>query len=117
MDGLSRPRHAGGRSLFRARFARQGHLAIGQAEGIVFTAARDSLGEPLSSACDYQIEGPIPPARFWTLHAMRRWRNGVAEPTADSALHSLAILRARTVRSTFPSPVIPHPATGCASAA
>ena len=92
----------------RARFARQGHLAIGQAEGIVFTAARDSLGQPLSSACTYQIEGPIPPSRLWTLHAMRR-ANGT-QPTADSAIHSLAILRRED--GSFDIPVSRHPSPG-----
>jgi hypothetical protein len=79
----------------RARFSRQGNLAIGQAEGIVFTAMRDSLGEPLSSRCDYQIEGPIPPARIWTLHAASPGPDGALRAAGGTggALHSLAILR------------------------
>ncbi|MGY6708750.1 MAG: DUF1214 domain-containing protein [Rhizobiaceae bacterium] len=95
----------------RARFARRGHLAIGQAEGIVFTATRDSLGEPLTSSCTYQVEGPIPPSRLWTLHAAQR-SNGELETnmSAGAALHSLAILRRED--GSFNIPVSRHPAPG-----
>lgn len=53
----------------KARFAREGGLALGQAEGISFTANRDSLGQPLTADCAYRFEGVVPPARFWTLQA------------------------------------------------
>ena len=95
----------------RARFARQGYLAIGQAEGIVFTAMRDSLGLPLSSSCTYQVEGPIPPSRLWTLHTAQQ---EIGEPgssaSAGAALHSLAILRRED--GSFDIPVSRHPAPG-----
>lgn len=79
----------------RARFSRQGKLAIGQAEGIVFSALRDSLGEPLSSRCAYQVEGPIPPARIWTLYAAVLGPDGMLRAASglSTALHSQAILR------------------------
>lgn len=79
----------------RARFSRQATLAIGPAEGIVFSAVRDSLGETLSSRCTYQVEGPIPPARMWTIYAAIPGPDGMlrALQGRSSALHSQAILR------------------------
>lgn len=53
----------------KARVAREGILSLGQAEGLSFSAERDSGGEPLRRECRYRIEGPVPPARFWTLYA------------------------------------------------
>ena len=53
----------------RARFAREGGIPLGRSEGIVFTATRDSAGRSLSRRCAYRIDGPMPAARFWTLHA------------------------------------------------
>ena len=95
----------------RARFARQGYLAIGQAEGIVFTAMRDSLGLPLSGACGYQLEGPIPASRLWTLHTARH-QNGELETdvSAGGALHSVAILRRED--GSFDISVSRHPSPG-----
>ena len=53
----------------RGRFAREGGIPLGSAEGIVFTATRDVAGRPLSSRCTYRVEGAMPSAQFWTLHA------------------------------------------------
>lgn len=78
----------------RARFSREADLALGQAEGLTFTARRDAAGEPLQLSCTYRIEGPLPPARFWTLWA--RDAAGHRVPAAGdrtAALHSFALLR------------------------
>jgi hypothetical protein len=53
----------------KARVAREGLLALGHAEGLVFVAHLDSRGDALDRRCSYKIEGPTPPARFWTLYA------------------------------------------------
>lgn len=53
----------------RARVAREGLLTLGRAEGISFSAQRDSDGGALRRECSYRIEGPVPSARFWTLYA------------------------------------------------
>lgn len=53
----------------RARFAREGGLALGRAEGIVFVASEDSAGAPIRRQCRYRISGSVPAARFWTLYA------------------------------------------------
>lgn len=51
----------------KAHRANDGRLLLGRAEGVVFTAATDSAGKPLSGLCRYQISGDTPAARFWTL--------------------------------------------------
>jgi hypothetical protein len=53
----------------KARIARDGVLPLGQAEGLSFTAERDSAGAELRRECIYGIEGRFAPARFWTLYA------------------------------------------------
>lgn len=53
----------------KARVAREGMLALGHAEGLVFYAHHDSRGDALRRDCDYKIEGQTPPARFWTMFA------------------------------------------------
>jgi hypothetical protein len=78
----------------RARAARDGLLALGRAEGLSFTAQRDSDGAALLRECTYRIESQPPPARFWTLYA--------ADPSGAvirggerrfAALHSHQLLR------------------------
>lgn len=78
----------------KARAAREGLLALGRAEGLIFLATRDASGEPLLRNCSYTIEGSTPPARFWTLYAADRSlrlldNGGPRKP----AIQSLAILR------------------------
>lgn len=77
----------------RARFSREADLALGRAEGLVFTARRDEAGAPLSRRCTYRMEGSLPPARFWTLSA-RDPDNAVIriEGGRSPALHSRALL-------------------------
>lgn len=53
----------------RARLARDGALALGHAEGVTFTAERDSDGRELRRECRYTLSGPLPASRLWTLHA------------------------------------------------
>lgn len=53
----------------KARISREGLLALGPAEGLAFTATRDSEGRRLLRQCAYAIAGQAPQARFWTLFA------------------------------------------------
>jgi hypothetical protein len=78
----------------KARVAREGVLALGRAEGLIFTAATDSAGVALRRECSYTIEGTMPPARFWTLFAA----DGTMAPLATDgprpgAIHSQEVLR------------------------
>ncbi|RVD57177.1 DUF1214 domain-containing protein [Mesorhizobium sp. M2D.F.Ca.ET.185.01.1.1] len=78
----------------KARVAREGVLALGQAEGLAFVAERDDAGEPLKRECTYSIEGGYPAARFWTLYAADQ-SLGVIDTgkTRRSALQSYEVLR------------------------
>ncbi len=78
----------------KARFAREGGLALGRAEGITFVATTDTAGDQLRRECTYQIEGQIPTARFWTLYAADAQRV-LLPPTVRRipALHSQEMLR------------------------
>ena len=54
----------------KARLARDASLAIGAAEGVTFYAGADDEREPLTSRCDYSIEGRNVAARLWTIHPL-----------------------------------------------
>lgn len=94
----------------RARFSREADLALGQAEGLVFAARRDSDGELLTLDCQYRVAGGLPPARFWTLHARNDDGEIIQIPgNRPPGLHSLAMLReadntVATLVSSHPSP-------------
>lgn len=78
----------------KARVAREGILALGRAEGLTFTAERDANGEVLLRQCSYEIEGPFPPARFWTLYASDS--SGKVVPGGEQrlgAIHSYQFIR------------------------
>lgn len=94
----------------KARFSREADLALGSAEGITFIARQDDNGAPLHLHCAYRIAGPLPPARFWTLHARDASGKVIHAPgTRAPALHSYALLRdgdnnVATTVSRHPSP-------------
>lgn len=75
----------------RARLSLTGALPLGIAEGLSFTARTDDEGRALDGTCRYRLDGPFPPARWWTLYANPR-PDAANLPTA---LHSRAILRER----------------------
>jgi hypothetical protein len=78
----------------QARYARDGSLALGRAEGVEFRAETDTDGAPLSIGCRYAVEGETPPARFWTLNATDENQVSLAGVgSRQSAISSLAILR------------------------
>ncbi len=78
----------------KARIAREGVLALGRAEGLTFVAQRDADGETLRRECNYTIEGPVPPARFWTIYAADA-SDAIIESRKlrPSAMHSYQLLR------------------------
>lgn len=77
----------------RARTAREGILALGAAEGVAFTAVRDSSGAPLRLDCVYNIEGMAPPGRFWTLFAAVGPEAVKNQSGRPSAINSQNLLR------------------------
>ncbi|MEO1747748.1 MAG: DUF1214 domain-containing protein [Pseudomonadota bacterium] len=50
----------------RANLARTGKLAIGDTEGVEFTAIADSDGATLRAVCNYHVRGNVPANRLWT---------------------------------------------------
>ena len=78
----------------KARVAREGVLTLGRAEGLAFTAQRDSNGDGLRVECSYVVEGTIPPARFWTLYPSRPGDAPIQPRNIRPvALHSYEVLR------------------------
>lgn len=51
----------------RAIIAREGLLALSAREALYFTLARDERGRPLNEACIYDLSGPDPDARWWSV--------------------------------------------------
>jgi hypothetical protein len=95
----------------KARVAREGRLALGRAEGLSFSAQRDSDGEALRRECSYRIEGPVPSARFWTLYATDPAGGVIRAGTQRSAaLHSYQLLR--RADNSVAIAADPHPAPG-----
>ncbi|WP_309084094.1 DUF1214 domain-containing protein [Chelativorans sp.] len=93
----------------RARFTREGGIPLGRSEGLVFTASRDSAERALRRACTYRIEGTIPAARLWTLHAADPSGMPLApKGRRQAALHSGMILHREGVP--FAITISPHPA-------
>jgi hypothetical protein len=79
----------------KARVAREVVLSLGRAEGLSFTAQRDSTGEPLRQECQYRIEGTVPSARFWTIHPADQTGTPIGSGRRRAvALHSYELLRA-----------------------
>jgi len=89
----------------KARFAREGKLALGSSEGAQLVATRDSTGEVLRGGCDYVVTGGVPVSRFWTLHAV-----GPARQPQPYAIHSQALLR--DADGAFTITVSRHPSPG-----
>lgn len=93
----------------KARVAREADLPLGRAEGISFSTARDSGGEPLRRQCSYRIEGEVPSARFWTVHVATPDAAGAPAGRA-AALSSQALLR--EADGSFLVVASPHPSPG-----
>ena len=77
----------------RARRARNAELPLGIAEGMSFHARTDDEGRELSGNCTYLLEGNVPVARLWTLHARNTGTNPPREASRMAGLHSRQILR------------------------
>ncbi len=95
----------------KARVAREGALAIGRAEGLSFSAQRDSGGDSLRRECEYKVEGSVPSARFWTLFAADASNQAIASGSRRAAaLHSNQLLR--MADNSVSISVGPHPDPG-----
>ena len=77
-----------------ARYATDGTLPIGAAEGLVFEAQADEAGDILDLECHYKIVGSVPQSRVWTLAAYSQDREIVTAANGNlAAVHSASIVR------------------------
>ena len=76
-----------------ATLARTGEVPLGAGEGIAFTAEDDSVGEPLSGACAYEVVGQTPAARLWTLTAYDAQGRLMINAARRPSFHSREIVR------------------------
>lgn len=78
----------------KARRARTPGLALGQAEGLVFTAGEDSEGARLRGVCAYRVSGDIAASRLWLMRLVAPDGTTLAAgPGFPATLHSHAVLR------------------------
>lgn len=76
-----------------ARGVAEGTVPLGATEGLSFEAFTDSMGEALSLACEYRIEGSTPPAKLWTLVTYEDSGRPVAPaPGGRSSIYSNAVI-------------------------
>lgn len=62
---------------------------IGDAEGRIYVAAKDDDGQLFDPSCHYKVEGNIPAARLFTLHAETTGGQLIiADAPFESAMHS-----------------------------
>jgi hypothetical protein len=77
-----------------AALARSGEIPLDLAEGLAFHAHVDSDGAPLAGGCVYRLEGPAPPARFWTITALDARGFLLDNPAGRHGFTSTEMLRA-----------------------
>lgn len=77
----------------RAYASRSGALQLARAEGIRFSASRDSDGQKLERACTYRVDGTTPVSAFWTLVATDNEGRIISRPGAALAMNSQRLAR------------------------
>lgn len=77
----------------RAIVQRTGALPFGTGEGVELIADRDSDDQPLTGNCAYEIAGPTPEARIWTLTATPADAKISSHHEQSSSLTSDGLLR------------------------
>ena len=60
---------SGAGAYLRAGVALGGLLALNATETVYYTATTDDAGKPLSTACEYRLEGSDPRTRWWSITA------------------------------------------------
>ncbi|MGH6852694.1 MAG: DUF1214 domain-containing protein [Methylocella sp.] len=78
----------------RAILAYSGKMSLSESEGMSFVARGDSNGAEFDPACDYVLNGEIPPARFWTLTLLSPAGAPIANPAGRQGFTSSEVLRA-----------------------
>jgi hypothetical protein len=75
-----------------AAMAAGGGLPLAAGDGIAFVARTTSNGQPLNGLCPIVVEGPVLPARAWTLSVMTPDGRPVANPAGRYGLTSTEAL-------------------------
>ncbi len=84
----------------RARVARSSDIPLGPAEGLSYEAKSDNEGNILSLSCVYRVEGEVPAARVWTIHAINEDGQVISSPARSAiGLHSWQIVRGNDGRA------------------
>ena len=60
---------SGAGPYLRAGVAIGGLLALNASETVYYTATTDDAGQPLSTSCQYRVEGTEPATRWWSITA------------------------------------------------
>lgn len=84
---------SGANPYVRAALARSGEMPVLATEAIVFSAVRDSRGEPLRAACAYRLAGGWVDARWWTLTVTDDRGRPLPEDDGPRTVNSAAVLR------------------------
>jgi len=101
----------GSSAYAKAMLARRGELPLGRAEGLTFHASDDSSGTTLERNCSYRIEGDLPAARFWTLHAT----DTAMRPLPETGIRLAGLQSTAVLHDPDDSVVVtasPHPTPG-----
>ncbi|MET0313525.1 MAG: DUF1214 domain-containing protein [Hansschlegelia sp.] len=94
----------------RAGASRRGEAPLSIGDGLAFMATTDDQGRPLDAACDYTLEGALPPARLWTIAAFDPQGRRLSRPGEEPALTSANV--ARTVGAPLTITFSREPAPG-----
>ncbi|MGH6795351.1 MAG: DUF1214 domain-containing protein [Methylocella sp.] len=78
----------------RAILVYSGEMSLAESEGMSFVAHGDSNGADFDPACDYVLNGEIPPARYWTLTLLSPAGVPIANPAGRQGFTSSEVLRA-----------------------
>jgi hypothetical protein len=78
----------------RAILAYSGEMSLAESEGMSFVAHGDSNGAEFDPACDYELRGEIPSARYWTLTLLSPAGAPVANSAGRPGFTSSEVLRA-----------------------
>jgi hypothetical protein len=78
----------------RAILAYSGEMFLIESEELSFVAHGDSNGAEFDPACDYTLQGEIPPARYWTLTLLSPAGAPIANTAGRPGFTSSEVLRA-----------------------
>lgn len=94
----------------RAHLFHEGELPLASGEGFALRATQDRDGVSLHGDCRYELTGPVPNARFWTLVLNAPGGPTFSHPTERTSFTSAEIIR--THDKPFVIAIGPEPLAG-----